>query len=304
VSHLFDYSGVAERYTYGLAGDPRILDPTGNERLDSIVANRFLFQGRDYLREGTIYDYRNRVYHPGLGRFMQPDPIGFKGDSGNLYRYCGNDPVDRSDPTGLDTFENLPDAIRFARGQVVKLAFGPEAHKEYFKEFHDMKTHGVSIGISSHGGKKFVTSEPAYGEFKSLGRNPTTGREQWYETEKAPKDAFMTLHSHNNKTGAAVADFSPIDKASARGGKIIDKVNETDPDNWQRIGPSTKSPGWKKMDPSVAPSRSDYSLQNSETESSVQTASQIDGRQRAAENLGTTVPSLGAEAVNQLLGPR
>ncbi len=39
---------------------------------------------------------------PDLGRFLQPDPIGFKGDSSNLYRYCGNDWANRSDPMGTD----------------------------------------------------------------------------------------------------------------------------------------------------------------------------------------------------------
>ena len=40
---------------------------------------------------------------PDLGRFLQPDPIGFKGDASNLYRYVGNDWANRTDPTGLDT---------------------------------------------------------------------------------------------------------------------------------------------------------------------------------------------------------
>jgi RHS repeat-associated protein len=102
VSHIFnDSNNLVERYTYGLAGEPQIRDGSGNPRSESAVENRFLFQGRDYLKEGAIYDYRNRFYLPALGRFIQPDPIGFKGDSGNLYRYCGNDPVDRSDPMGL-----------------------------------------------------------------------------------------------------------------------------------------------------------------------------------------------------------
>jgi RHS repeat-associated protein len=102
VSHIFnDSNNLVERYTYGLAGEPQIWDGSGNSRSESAVENRFLFQGRDYLKEGAIYDYRNRFYLPSLGRFIQPDPIGFKGDSGNLYRYCGNDAVDRSDPTGL-----------------------------------------------------------------------------------------------------------------------------------------------------------------------------------------------------------
>jgi hypothetical protein len=38
---------------------------------------------------------------PDLGRFLQPDPIGFKGDASNLYRYCGNDWANKTDPTGL-----------------------------------------------------------------------------------------------------------------------------------------------------------------------------------------------------------
>src|SRR5213594_1317008 len=38
---------------------------------------------------------------PDLGRFLQPDPIGFKGDASNLYRYCGNAWANRTDPTGL-----------------------------------------------------------------------------------------------------------------------------------------------------------------------------------------------------------
>jgi uncharacterized protein RhaS with RHS repeats len=43
-----------------------------------------------------------------LGRCLQPDPIGFKGDGSNLYRYCGNDSVNKSDPLGL---ENPPARI-------------------------------------------------------------------------------------------------------------------------------------------------------------------------------------------------
>jgi hypothetical protein len=36
-----------------------------------------------------------------LGRFLQPDPKQFEADDYNLYRYCHNDPVNKTDPTGL-----------------------------------------------------------------------------------------------------------------------------------------------------------------------------------------------------------
>jgi uncharacterized protein RhaS with RHS repeats len=51
-----------------------------------------------------LYDDRNRFMSPALGRFIQPDPIGFKGDASNLYRYCGNDWANKTDPTGLGTY--------------------------------------------------------------------------------------------------------------------------------------------------------------------------------------------------------
>jgi RHS repeat-associated protein len=106
VQFLLNSSNDAlERYTYDAFGTPRITDWYGNVRAQgptqSAYGNRFMFTGREYLSTLGIYDYRHRFYHPGLGRFLEVDPIGFKGDPMNLYRYCGSNPVDRTDPDGL-----------------------------------------------------------------------------------------------------------------------------------------------------------------------------------------------------------
>jgi len=49
---------------------------------------------------GLIY-VRRRVYDPRNGRWISRDPIGFAGGDVNLYRYVGNNPVNRVDPSGL-----------------------------------------------------------------------------------------------------------------------------------------------------------------------------------------------------------
>ena len=43
----------------------------------------------------------HRYYDPNTGRFVTRDPIGYKGGI-NLYGFVGNNPVNRSDPSGFD----------------------------------------------------------------------------------------------------------------------------------------------------------------------------------------------------------
>jgi RHS repeat-associated protein len=128
VVFLLDGNGNGlEKYTYDAFGQPTITEWDGGyPRNQSWRSNRFMFTGREYFAEFGIYDYRHRFYHPALGRFLQTDPMGlqtegeklsagqkalfspagsapdaFSSSEMNLYRYCGDDPVDNSDPLGL-----------------------------------------------------------------------------------------------------------------------------------------------------------------------------------------------------------
>ncbi len=57
-----------------------------------------------YLDEETgLYQNWHRYYAPELGRYIQPDPIGFRGGTTNLYEYARNNPVKLTDPSGLWT---------------------------------------------------------------------------------------------------------------------------------------------------------------------------------------------------------
>lgn len=62
---------------------------------------RFQYTGQVWLPELGLAYYKARMYSPTLGRFMQTDPIGY--DAGlNWYNYVGSDPINFTDPFGLD----------------------------------------------------------------------------------------------------------------------------------------------------------------------------------------------------------
>jgi RHS repeat-associated protein len=67
---------------------------------------RFGYSGQIWLPEIGMWHYKARIYSPTLGRFLQTDPVGYQGGN-NLYAYVGNDPVNRTDSTGLTADDEL-----------------------------------------------------------------------------------------------------------------------------------------------------------------------------------------------------
>ena len=62
-------------------------------------------KGYQFDLELDLYYCRNRYYDPALGRWLNKDPA--QADELNNYRYVGNNPVTRNDPSGLEPPNNV-----------------------------------------------------------------------------------------------------------------------------------------------------------------------------------------------------
>ncbi len=86
------------------------------------IADRFGYTGQMWLPEVGVYSYKARMYDPGLGRFLQSDPIGYAGGM-NLYGYVGADPVNKIDPMGLlETTGSCPAPVYDSSGDVIEFS--------------------------------------------------------------------------------------------------------------------------------------------------------------------------------------
>jgi RHS repeat-associated protein len=90
---------IATTDASGTATATNSYGPWGEEGL--AMSGRFGYTGQMRLPELGLMHYKARAYSPRYGRFLQPDPIGTNGGL-NVYEYAGSDPVNASDPSGLD----------------------------------------------------------------------------------------------------------------------------------------------------------------------------------------------------------
>jgi RHS repeat-associated protein len=73
---------------------------TAHELSGTAIQN-LRFPGQYFLMESGLHYNWHRLYDPTLGRYTQPDPLGFP-DGPARYAYAGNSPLMRVDPDGRD----------------------------------------------------------------------------------------------------------------------------------------------------------------------------------------------------------
>ncbi|MHB9048515.1 MAG: RHS repeat-associated core domain-containing protein, partial [Pirellulales bacterium] len=87
----------------------QVYDAFGNLRwVTGLAECLFGFTGRMYDTATKLQNNLHRSYDATVGRWLSEDPIGFNAGDANLSRYVGNNPLRRTDPSGLMPRDALP----------------------------------------------------------------------------------------------------------------------------------------------------------------------------------------------------
>ena len=108
-SHNYYFADGNGNITYMLNSSQTMVasyryDPFGNTISSSgtlASANVYRFSSKEIHVNSGMYYYGYRFYHPNLQRWINRDPLQENGGI-NLYAFAVNDPIDQTDPLGLD----------------------------------------------------------------------------------------------------------------------------------------------------------------------------------------------------------
>ena len=158
---MVDTTGtVVEQYRFDAWGRTTVYDGVGQPLAQSALGNRYVWQGREISWATGLYLFRARWYDPVTSRWLSNDPIGISGGL-NQYVFCGNNPVNFSDPLGLTSdwafwdpnsavgrqFVSIGDAF----GSTLARPFYPEGAEKVFQD--SIKNSGQAILDENCAGK-------------------------------------------------------------------------------------------------------------------------------------------------------
>jgi RHS repeat-associated protein len=114
---------VVERHRHDPFGDPVRLAADGTPLSTGPPGAAPRFGGLGWLDVLGRYAGPARLYHPGHGLFLAPDPAGYAG-SPHPYAFAGHNPVDFADPSGAEQTGGVTDALTGVGEALLAVASG------------------------------------------------------------------------------------------------------------------------------------------------------------------------------------
>ncbi|WP_229188154.1 RHS repeat-associated core domain-containing protein [Bradyrhizobium oropedii] len=137
--------------------------PFGEVRLiTGSASNNLRFPGQYFLVESGLHYNWYRHYDPTIGRYVQPDHLGFI-DGPNVFQYASGNPVNYADPRGEFAF--VPILVGVGAG--LAFDYAVSEYKRTHCSCQDASTSGGPWGNGAAGG--------ANGAFGPFGAKPRTG---------------------------------------------------------------------------------------------------------------------------------
>ncbi len=114
----------------------------------------FTFVGaQNYYRdpELELYFAGARYYDPAAGRWVSADPIGFAAGDENLFRYVGNNPVNKVDASGMESLDEKRERVKAELVRALKRFGSAEVRSEFLEGMADGFLDGLKDWIRLYG---------------------------------------------------------------------------------------------------------------------------------------------------------
>ncbi len=198
VTGIFDSTGTdVVQYTYDEWG--KLLSLTGTLADTVGQINPIRYRGYYYDSETGFYYLQSRYYDPETGRFINADGYVTTGqgvNSYNMFIYCGNNPINRCDPSGNSWISNILKSVKNAIKKFARAYSVPSS-----KSTPKSSSYKSSLSI-----RNFKNSDGSYSLYDNRRHNPQSVFHEQILSGNVSKPSF-SLKNKTVSLGSASATF-------------------------------------------------------------------------------------------------